>query len=412
MPREEPLAGFLAAARPEGPHNPKSSALSRLPSITNLREGQGFCALTLPVRPRATRTPVLSSARSGHANVVHRRQGERFASEGAKGGYEAISVTQLAMVWWAYQSGLITKLVLRAYFGCWELETRRRLSGGKYQPSLAGLRKLVGGTARRGAGGLRPAVNRLLELGLLRSCSKAGITFAASPEELRHEDRSGLDRMLGELQGITRKVPVPRRIIRRLAGGLSKARTAVVIAHLIRCLFYRKAEGINAVGCCKASWIARVFGITERSVYDARSYLTLELGWLIPQDNSQRILNRDGLWVTVNLDWGPGEQSVAGSRVVPGAGQGRGTEHGTILQALGPKTRGIFQALVQRTRIPLRDLTTRNPPPGRRPPADPLVFKSRIRERKNPPSATSCPRTSATPAGCSSSTSRPSSRSS
>jgi hypothetical protein len=49
---------------------------------------------------------------------------------GPRGGYEAISVTQLAMAWWAYQSGLITKLMLRAYFGCWELETRRRLSGG------------------------------------------------------------------------------------------------------------------------------------------------------------------------------------------------------------------------------------------------------------------------------------------
>ncbi len=238
------------------------------------------------------------------------------------GGYEGISVTQLAMVWWAYQSGLITKLALRAYFGCRELETRRRLSGGKYQPSLAGLRKLVGGSLDAGQGGLRPAVNRLLELGLLRSCSKAGIAFASSAEEIKHKDRSGLESMLGAMQGITRKVPVPRRIIRRLAGGLSKARTAVVIAHLIRCLFYRKAEGINPVGCCKASWIALVFGITERSVYDARSYLCLELGWLIPQENTQRILNRDGLWVTVNLDWGPDEEKVPAPELSTEQGRG------------------------------------------------------------------------------------------
>lgn len=227
------------------------------------------------------------------------------------GGYEGISVTQLAMVWWAYQSRLISKLGLRAYFGCWELETRRRLSGGKYQPSLAGLQKLVGGPLKEGKAGLRPVVDRLLELGLLRTCSKEGISFASSPGDIGHEDKSGLDAMLDEMQGITRKVPVPRRIIRRLAGGLSKARTAVVIAHLIRCLFYRKAEGVNPVGCCKASWIALVFGITERSVYDARSYLALELGWLVPQDNSQRILNRDGLWVTVNLDWGHEPKTLA-----------------------------------------------------------------------------------------------------
>ena len=229
------------------------------------------------------------------------------------GGYEGISVTQLSMVWWAYQTGLISKLGLRAYFGCWELETRRRLSGGKYQPSLAGLQKLVGGPLKEGKAGLRPVVDRLLGLGLLSTCSKEGVSFASSPKEIRHEDKSGLDAMLDEMRGVTRKVPVPRRIIRRLAGGLSKARTAVVIAHLIRCLFYRKAEGVNPVGCCKASWIANAFGITERSVYDARTYLALELGWLIPQDNSQRILNRDGLWVTVNLNWGHEEKAAPAS---------------------------------------------------------------------------------------------------
>lgn len=228
-----------------------------------------------------------------------------------KGGYEPVSVAQLAMVWWAYQTGHIGKLGLRAYFGCIELEVRRRLSAGKYQPSLAELRRLVGGTlGAEGQGGLRSAVNRLLELGLLRSCSQGGVTFALSPDELRLDDRSDLDAMLSQLQGLTRKVPVPRRMVRRLAGGLSKARTAVVIAHLIRCLFYRKAEGINPVGCCKASWIADVFGVTERSVFDARRFLVEELGWLLPRDCTQRVLNRDGLWVSVNLDWGPDEQDA------------------------------------------------------------------------------------------------------
>lgn len=229
-----------------------------------------------------------------------------------KGGYEPVSVAQLAMVWWAYQTGHIGKLALRAFFGCIELEVRRRLSAGKYQPSLAELRRLVGGKlGEEGQGGLRPAVKRLLELGLLRSCSKSGVSLAQSPDELRLGDRSDLDAMLSQLQGVTRKVPVPRRMIRRLAGGLSKARTAVVIAHLVRCLFYRKAEGVNPVGCCKASWIADVFGVTERSVFDARRFLVEELGWLLPRNCTQRVLNRDGLWVSVNLDWGPDEQDTA-----------------------------------------------------------------------------------------------------
>ena len=162
-------------------------------------------------------------------------------------------------------------------------------------------------------------LRQLQTLGLLRSCSKSEITFAESPDELRHEDLSGLWAMLDELPGSGRKVPVPRRMLRRLAGGLSKSRTATVIAHLIRCLFYRKGEGINPVGCCKASWIARVFGITERSVYDARKFLIDELRWLIPQDNSQHVLNRNGLWVTVNLAWGSEEPKAAAA---PSPGQG------------------------------------------------------------------------------------------
>lgn len=212
------------------------------------------------------------------------------------------------MVWWAYQEGRITKLALRTYFGSIELEVRRRLSGGKYQPTFEELRKLVGGeeTGR----GLRQAVNQLLKLGLLKTCSKLGISFAEAQGELRLEDASGLEAILAKLRGVTRKVPVPRRMIRRLAGGLSKARTATVLAHLIRCLFYHRGEGVNPVGCCKASWVADVFGVTVRSVFDARRFLVLNLGWLQAEECSQHVLNRDGLWVTVNLDWGSEEQGT------------------------------------------------------------------------------------------------------
>jgi len=224
-----------------------------------------------------------------------------------EGGYEPITVTQLAMAWWAYRSGLIRKLDLRAWFGCWELEIRRRLSEGRYQPSLAELKRLLGSASGRGQGGLRGSLRRLRSLGLLRSCTKEGISFAESPDELRVEDLGGLWEMLGQLSSPGRRVPVPRRILRRLAGGLSKARTATVLAHLMRCLFYRKGEGINPVGCCKASWVAEVFGITERSVYDARRYLVEDLGWLRARDCSQHVLNRDGLWVSIDLDWGSSE---------------------------------------------------------------------------------------------------------
>ena len=55
-------------------------------------------------------------------------------------------------------------------------------------------------------------------------------------------------------------------------------------------------------GCVKASWIAEVFGISERAVKGQRQHL-VALGWLLPQKTSQRTLNGHGLWVTINLAW-------------------------------------------------------------------------------------------------------------
>src|SRR3954471_1173026 len=100
------------------------------------------------------------------------------------GGYEAIGVGQLAMAWWAFREGHIRKLDLRCWFGCWEIEIRRRLSGGKYRPAAEGLRLLVGGPdTEEGRGMVRASIKRLLAVGLLRSCSDQGVLFATSPQE-------------------------------------------------------------------------------------------------------------------------------------------------------------------------------------------------------------------------------------
>jgi hypothetical protein len=229
---------------------------------------------------------------------------QRRRGEGKEpiGGYEPVSVFQIASSWWAYREGSIRKLDLRVWWASWELEVRRRLSGGKYRPNLDDLGRLVGGEP--GQGGLTSSLGRLEEVGLLRF-SKDGVRFARSEGELTLRDPDGFFSMLSLMPSPRRVVPVPRRMIRRLAGGLSRSRTAVVLAHLIRCLFYRRGEGCSSSGSAKASWIAEAFGLTERSVYDARQYLVTELGWLIPQECSQHTLNRDGLWVTIDLAWGP-----------------------------------------------------------------------------------------------------------
>ena len=96
-------------------------------------------------------------------------------------------------------------------------------------------------------------------------------------------------------------MPVPRRIVRLIAGGARRTLIATILGHLIRCLFYKRGM-CHPKGCVKASWIAEVFGVSERRVHEQRRHL-VALGWLLPQETSQRTLNGHGLWVTINLAW-------------------------------------------------------------------------------------------------------------
>jgi hypothetical protein len=102
------------------------------------------------------------------------------------------------------------------------------------------------------------------------------------------------------IQNWRRKVPVPRRVIRFLAGCGRKVMIATVLGHLLRCVYWRDGRCISG-GRCKSSWIADVFGVDGRNVKAARKEL-VDLGWLTPLGAAQTALNRWGLPVLVDLD--------------------------------------------------------------------------------------------------------------
>ncbi|MFM7315551.1 MAG: hypothetical protein ACKO5E_01270, partial [bacterium] len=243
------------------------------------------------------------------------------ASEPAtiEGGFVTIPVQCLMMAWWAFRTRQISRTALRAYFACHELESRRKLLLRKYKREyhrlIPDFVRLMGGTTKQGRSEnlVRSAFRELQAIGLVRSGADSAFHFAAGPDELGLADneRRDLIESLGKVSHLKRPVPVPRRILRRLAGGMSRSRTGVLVAYLIRCLYYRKGEGVTAKGCCKASWIADTFGISERSVFDARDYLINDLGWLHAVASPQRVMNRHGLWVSVNLNWKNGDSARA-----------------------------------------------------------------------------------------------------
>jgi len=154
-------------------------------------------------------------------------------------------------------------------------------------------------------------VRRLGRLGLVAITDHA-IEHAVSIDQLAVDDVAGFWTMFNRLPHPRRSVPVPRRVVRALAAGFSRGVTAVVIATLIRSLFWHKEhEAYRTDGRTKREWIAEVFGIAPRTVTDARARL-IELGWLVPLEAPQYLLNRYGTHDAINTDWNPSDDESGG----------------------------------------------------------------------------------------------------
>jgi hypothetical protein len=263
------------------------------------------------------------------------------------GGFIFLTVTQLCLIWWAYIEKRIELRDVRTWFATWELQARRCLlkSGQHAFYTIEELNALVGGV---GGMHLRASIRRLEAVGLL-VWSTSALAFPKSPEELKVKDTSRLFHMLSTVPNQQRRIPVPRRMVRFLAGARRRCLMATILGHLIRCLYFRKGK-CSSRGCCKASWIAEVFGVNVSNVKAARKYLS-EMGWLTNLQTSQRVRNRYGQWVIVNLDWpgsGENEDPIVSSCGAPKSAElkSRPPEHLSTTESRPPrKNEEPFQEL-------------------------------------------------------------------
>jgi hypothetical protein len=217
------------------------------------------------------------------------------------GGFLFLTVTQLAIIWWAYRRRHIQLKDLRVWFGALELVARRcKLKGG--QEACYGTKELRALVA--GRGGEEHSIRRLETVGLLR-WSASDITFAREVSDLRIRDVSGLHEMLSKIQNTRRKVPVPRQVVRFIASPCKRCVIATILGHLMRCLYYRAGECVSG-GFCKASWVAEVFSIDLRNVKASRKFLADTLGLFEYVPVPQSLLNRYGYKVILNLSWNGG----------------------------------------------------------------------------------------------------------
>lgn len=181
-------------------------------------------------------------------------------------------------------------MALRVWLATHEQRTRRVGREGDAKYDFPELRNLLGNgaTVPRVARSIRD----LKSLGLLdwssRRIDHTGDLTA---------DAASLAAELGTHH--RRTVPVPRRLLRALFRHKRPSEVMAAIAHLIRCLFKRGSEIAN-YGLVKASWVASVFGVAERSVHSARKWLTKE-GFLTQEYVHQLVKNRFGAKFVVNL---------------------------------------------------------------------------------------------------------------
>ena len=251
--------------------------------------------------------------------------------ERIEGRYRPIPAKQLALAWYCYKAGHVTFRQFRIVMAAQEMHERRRYtkSEGKSscKPSygLDEVKSLVGGRGSVTANmALASDVRHLARIGLV-TIDEHAIRFAKDFDQLDIADKEGFDSMLEQLPNSRRSVPVPRRILRALAGGFTAGMAAVTLAVLIRSVYWHKdasvAEHGSEVGGgafridgrTKREWIAEVFGMTPRTVTEARARL-IDLGWLVPQETTQFLLNRYGAHDAINPEWVPAnDQSEQGA---------------------------------------------------------------------------------------------------
>lgn len=256
--------------------------------------------------------------------MVSRDTAKLAVGQQVAGRYLLLSVPQLLMGWWVYANGTtlgnessganvsLQLLDVRVWLACAEMRERRLFleEGRTPHYRLSELQRLVGGGLPR----LRASVRRLRAVGLIR-WDGVTLELASSPEELKVQDLSGFWETLTLIENRARRVPVPRRMVRFMAGGATKVEIGTLLAHLLRCCYRQRGGRVTSIGNCCSAWVEDVFMVNASSVKEARARL-MRRGLLTQVKQEQWHRNRYGARVEVNLQW---ETNSAGANLPRGA---------------------------------------------------------------------------------------------
>jgi hypothetical protein len=227
------------------------------------------------------------------------------------GGFVLPRCWQLHAAFWFYRQGHLPLRAVRVWLALWELKARRCTLGPKRRPNFRSdeVLRLIGGGGRRA---VRADVRSLRKLGLV-SFSAGQLRFPETPEQLPDTHREQLQEQLKNLPNRARRVPLPRRVVRFLAGAGTRALLSTALGEAMRLLYFKDGV-VSARGRSKASWLAETFGVDERNVKRARAHLEA-LGIITPEapaSGYERVQERR--WGRVahwNLSWSGTKQEAA-----------------------------------------------------------------------------------------------------
>ena len=235
------------------------------------------------------------------------------------GGYRAISTLQLGMVWSAYRWRSISLLDLRLYLALHEVAERRhaanvgkngRNKGGRVPVTGAVLAELQALVHCSRLDQVRASLRRLRTAGLLAP-DQQYLDLTGNLDQVPTGRRAAVAEMNRRL-GRRRRVPVPRRALRAMAGMKSAAVIATLLAATVRCVYLHQ-RGCSAEGSCSVRFIAEAFGVHPRTVKAARRHLQAT-GWLIPLDADRWHVQRHGARLRFNLSTAPASTDSAPRR--------------------------------------------------------------------------------------------------
>jgi len=215
---------------------------------------------------------------------------------------------QLCIIWATTQEGALTKLARDVWFAAlivqfWRCKNK---PGQPYRPSPRGFRiadiaKVLG----VGETQLRGPLRQLDQAGIFR-ITEEGLWFATSLSDLSLPDpvlvriRTMFDRLHPNTRD--KVIAVPRRLLKLIVQcGRKTVRLATLLGLLLRMMLEKRTDQYGGhKGCCKAAWIAEVFGVGVDRVKSERRHLIRE-GWFTEEPTPPQVQKRHGLWLRLNL---------------------------------------------------------------------------------------------------------------